>query len=371
MLTIMSEDAAKDSPPEPKQKPKPKIAITMGDPAGIGPEICLIALQNPDILNVCTPLVFGDAGVLVRCADEVMLEPPEHIIPLNEWSANHELFEKPAIIDVGAMEQHEIDHVHAGMSDEASGRASYTYITTAIKAALDGQVQGIATAPINKEALRSAGVQYPGHTEIFAEKFKAERSCMMLTSKPLTCSFVTVHVGYAEVPGLLSVERILEVIELTYEALKKGKGIEQPKLVVCGLNPHAGEGGLFGNKEEEEFIIPAIEQARAKGIEHIEGPLPPDTAFLEPKRKQTDAFICMYHDQGHIPLKALAFDEAINTTLGLSIPRTSVDHGTALDIAWQGKANPNSLFEAITLAAKLAEQDRESEKEETADVEDA
>lgn len=362
----MSEPATDSNPEEnseneskPESKPKPKIAVTMGDPAGIGPEICLIALQNPDVLEVCTPIVFGDAGVLVRCADEVMLEPPEHVIPINEWNENHEFFEKPAIVDVGAMEQHEIDHVHAGMADETSGRASYSYITHAIKAALDGQVQGIATAPINKEAWRSAGVQFPGHTEVFAEKFSAEKSCMMLTSEPLTCSFVTVHVGYAEVPDLLSAERILEVIELTNDALKRAKGIAEPKLVVCGLNPHAGENGLFGNGEEEKFIKPAIEQAKAKGIERIEGPVPPDTAFLEPKRKQTDAFICMYHDQGHIPLKALAFDEAINTTLGLKIPRTSVDHGTALDIAWQGKANPNSLFQAIILAAKLAEQEEE------------
>ena len=332
---------------------KPKIGITMGDPAGIGPEICLIALQNPDVYDVCTPIVFGDAGVLQRCADEVMLEPPGHAIPLAEWKESHELFETPAIVDVGGMEQHDIDHVHAGMADEITGKASYQYIETAIEAALAGQLQGIATAPINKEALRSAGVQYPGHTEIFADKLKAERSCMMLTSPVMTCSFVTVHVGYHEVPGLLSVDRILEVIELTDDAMKKIRG-SAPKIVVCGLNPHAGEGGLFGNKEEEEFIIPAIEKAKEKGIELIEGPLPPDTAFLEPRRKETDAYICMYHDQGHIPLKALAFDEAINTTLGLPIPRTSVDHGTALDIAWQGRANPNSLFEATILAAKMA-----------------
>lgn len=343
----------------------------MGDPAGIGPEICLIALQNPDIHAVCTPFVFGDAGVLRRCANEVMLEPPEHVIPLAEWKANHEIFETPAIVDVGALEQFEIDHVHAGTSDAVTGRAAYAYIEAAIEAALAGQIQGITTAPINKEALRASGVEYPGHTEIFADKLKAERSCMMLTSPPLTCSFVTVHVGYAEVPGLLTIERIVEVIELTNEALKRILG-RDPKLVVCGLNPHAGEHGLFGNREEEEIIIPAIEKAKELGIERIEGPLPPDTAFLEPKRRETDAFICMYHDQGHIPLKALAFDEAINTTLGLPIPRTSVDHGTALDIAWQGKANPNSLFEATILAAKLAKQDDQTdETDETDQSEDA
>jgi 4-hydroxythreonine-4-phosphate dehydrogenase len=175
---------------------------------------------------------------------------------------------------------------------------------------------------------------------------------MMQYSDEITCTFVTVHVGYCKVPGLLTTERILDVIELTAEALTRLRG-RLPKIVVCGLNPHAGEHGLFGDREEERIIIPAIEVARAKGIQ-IEGPLPPDTAFLPWKRKATDAFVCMYHDQGHIPVKALAFDSAVNTTLGLSIVRTSVDHGTACDIAWQGKANPSSLFAAVRLALQLA-----------------
>ena len=200
--------------------------------------------------------------------------------------------------------------------------------------------------------MHAAGHRFPGHTEIFAERMKAPRSCMMLTSPELTCSFATVHVGYHEVPGLLTVQRILDVIELTSDAMRRIRSRE-PKLVVCGLNPHAGENGLFGQREEERFIKPAVDAARAQGLD-IEGPLPPDTAFLPGRRQRTDAFICMYHDQGHIPLKALAFDSAINTTLGLPVIRTSVDHGTAFDIAWQGKANPNSLFEAVLLAAKLS-----------------
>jgi 4-hydroxy-L-threonine phosphate dehydrogenase PdxA len=161
-----------------------------------------------------------------------------------------------------------------------------------------------------------------------------------------------VHVGYHEVPGLLSVRRILDVIELTADAMQRIRG-RVPRLAVCGLNPHAGEHGLFGQREEERLILPAIEAARAQGRE-IEGPLPPDTAFLPRRRQSTDAFICMYHDQGHIPLKALAFDSAINTTLGLPVIRTSVDHGTAFDIAWQGKASHNSLVEAVLLAARLS-----------------
>ena len=189
------------------------------------------------------------------------------------------------------------------------------------------------TGPIHKEALRKSGVQYPGHTEIFEALTKSTRACMMLTSDALTCSFVTTHVGHCEVPRLISAERVLDVIELTDGAMRLIYG-SPGRLVVCGLNPQAGEGGLFGNREEERFIIPAIETARQHGIT-VEGPLPPDTAFLPARRKRTDAFICMYHDQGHIPLKALSFETAVNTTLGLPIVRTSVDHGTALDIAWK------------------------------------
>lgn len=174
----------------------------------------------------------------------------------------------------------------------------------------------------------------------------------MQYSEIITCTFVTVHVGYAEVPKFLSPGRILDVIELTDSAIRKIRG-HQPRLLICGLNPHAGEQGLFGNREEEELILPAIESARAKGI-LIDGPLPPDTAFIPSRRASSDAVICMYHDQGHIPVKALAFDSAVNTTLGLPIIRTSVDHGTAYDIAWKGSASPSSLFAAIKLAVKLA-----------------
>src|SRR5678816_756693 len=180
-----------------------------------------------------------------------------------------------------------------------------------------------------------------------------DSSCMMQYSEEITCTFVTVHIGLREVADALTTERILDVIELSAEALQRIRN-RPAKIVVCGLNPHAGEHGLFGDREEERIIIPAIEQARAKGID-VEGPVPGDTAFLPWKRRSTDVFVCMYHDQGHIPVKALAFDKAVNTTLGLPIIRTSVDHGTALDIAWQGKADPGSLFAAAKLAVLLAE----------------
>jgi 4-hydroxythreonine-4-phosphate dehydrogenase len=226
-------------------------------------------------------------------------------------------------------------------------------VLAAIDAGLAGEVDAVSTGPLNKEAMHAAGHKYPGHTEIFADRMKADRSCMMLTSAELTCAFVTTHVGYDEVPGLLTTARILDVIELAADAMQRIRG-RAPKLIACGLNSHAGENGLFGEREEERIILPALEAARARGIA-VEGPLPPDTAFLPWRRAATDAFICMYHDQGHIPLKALAFDSAINTTLGLPVIRTSVDHGTAFDIAWQGKANANSLFEAVLLAAKLSQ----------------
>jgi 4-phospho-D-threonate 3-dehydrogenase / 4-phospho-D-erythronate 3-dehydrogenase len=310
----------------------PRIAITMGDPAGVGPELCLRALSEPDLLRVCSPIVLGDAAVLRACAERTGL-----------------LFNAAGVQDLGAIG---MDDFEPGKVSPATGRAAFTYVDRAIDAALAGEVAAIATAPLNKEAMHMAGLKFPGHTEIFASRTRAERSCMMQYSEEITCTFVTVHVGYAEVPALLTRERILDVIELTAEGLQRIRG-RAPRIIVCGLNPHAGEHGLFGNREEERIIRPAIDDARARGI-NVDGPVPPDTAFLPWTRRETDAFVCMYHDQGHIPVKALAFDCAVNTTLGLPIIRTSVDHGTALDIAWQGKANPGSLFHAVKLAARLA-----------------
>jgi 4-hydroxythreonine-4-phosphate dehydrogenase len=327
----------------------PLIAVTMGDPAGVGPEICLHLLANTSFLKHCTPVVFGDAAVLARAAQVCRLPRPVQVIQDLAGERALKDLGSAAVLDLPAISA---ESVQPGVVNAATGRAAYTYIDRAIEAAVAGEVQGVATAPIHKEALRAAGIHYPGHTEIFAARTGAERICMMLTSAEITCSFVTTHVGYGEVPSLLRVERVREVIELTAEALRRLRGRE-PRLIVCGLNPHGGEHGLFGEREEERFIIPAVEAARGQGL-LVEGPLPPDTAFLPARRRETDGFVCMYHDQGHIPLKALAFDEAVNITLGLPIIRTSVDHGTALDIAWQGKASPSSLFQAVRLAARLA-----------------
>ncbi|MDF1751383.1 MAG: 4-hydroxythreonine-4-phosphate dehydrogenase PdxA [Verrucomicrobiales bacterium] len=314
-------------------KPKPRIAITMGDPAGVGPEVCLHLMARKDVREFCEPIIYGDLAVLDAVAEKTGLPNVD-------------------LKGVRNFEAIRLNEFEPGTVNSFTGNAGYTYVREAIEAALEGEIEGVATAPLNKEALHAAGIRFPGHTEIFAAKTGTDRFCMLQYSSIISCSFVTTHCGYIEVPTLMTIERIEEVIDLTREAFLRIRK-KEPKMVVLGLNPHSGEHGLFGCKEEEEKIIPAMEICREKGCD-LEGPLPPDTAFLKWRLETTDCFICMYHDQGHIPVKALAFDMAVNTTLGLPFPRTSVDHGTALDIAWQGKANPSSLFEAVKLNAKLA-----------------
>ena len=313
----------------------------MGDPAGVGPEICLKLLHNKDIARICTPIIFGCSSVLEQAATKCNLGKPELIIKgLSEA-------DRPCVLNINTIDLNEFT---IGTANAKSGQAAYSYIEDAINAALSGQVSAVTTAPINKEALYKAGIKFPGHTEIFASKTHTERVCMLQYSSEVRAVFVTTHVSYSEVPSLLTEAHILNTIELGAQAIQRIRGAK-PKILVLGLNPHAGENGLFG-MEEQASIIPAIESARKLGLD-VEGPVSPDTAFLPSKRKETDLFVCMYHDQGHIPLKALCFDEAVNTTLGLPIIRTSVDHGTALDIAGLGQANPSSLFEAVKLAVKF------------------
>jgi 4-phospho-D-threonate 3-dehydrogenase / 4-phospho-D-erythronate 3-dehydrogenase len=319
-----------------------RIAVTMGDPAGVGPEVCLHLLADAEIATTCTPVIFGDADVLRRVAEIAGMPFTSPVIH------NIEDAKEPCVLDLRHIDA---ASVIPGKVDARCGEAAFRYVMAAIDAGIAGQVAAVTTGPLNKEALHAAGHHYPGHTEIFAERLGAEHSCMMQYSEKITCTFVTVHVGYHEVPSLITTERILEVIQLTHDALLRIRG-RAPKLLVCGLNPHAGEHGLFGQREEERFIIPAIEQGRELGFD-LTGPAPPDTAFTPAALKKHDAVVCMYHDQGHIPVKMIAFDSAVNTTLGLRVPRTSVDHGTAFDIAWQGHANPGSMFAAVRLAARL------------------
>ena len=276
----------------------PKIAVTMGDPAGVGPEVCLRLLQDEAIARLCTPIVFGSAAVLEQAAVQCCVAKPGKVV------AGLSEADSPCVLDIGAIG---LDDFKTGAVNAATGRAAFTYIEDAINAALSGQIAAVTTAPINKVALHAADIPFPGHTEIFAAKTHAPRYCMLQYSSEVRAVFVTTHVGYAEVPGLLTKAAILDTIELGAQAMRRIRG-GGPRIVVLGLNPHAGENGLFG-REEQVAIIPAIESARKLGL-NVEGPVPPDTAFLPAKRRETDLFVCMYHDQGHIPLKALCFDEA-------------------------------------------------------------
>jgi 4-hydroxythreonine-4-phosphate dehydrogenase len=337
---------------------RPVLGLTMGDPAGIGPELCLRALTEPAVLETCIPVLFGDVGVLERVERSSITDGKAlawQKLSLAEFE-NSDPITQPTIVDCAAIDS---ATVQPGRVSAACGRAGYVYIEQSIQAALRGQIAGVVTAPIHKEALHLAGVPHPGHTEIFTALTQSKRSCMMLRSEVITVSMVTTHIGYHEVPQKLSVERVLNVIELTAEAMNWMLR-RAPRIGVCGLNPHAGEHGLFGQREEENFVEPAIAEARKRGIDAA-GPLVPDAAFTPNQRQRFDAIVTLYHDQGHIPFKMLAFDTGVNITLGLPIIRTSVDHGTAFDIAWQGKADPQSLFSAIRVATELAKGKNERE----------
>tara|TARA_B100001059_G_scaffold155604_1_gene155201 strand:- start:13016 stop:13942 length:927 start_codon:yes stop_codon:yes gene_type:complete len=304
--------------------PNPLI-ITQGDPAGIGPELVIKLLANPPCPNL---KVIGCGNHLSRIASQLQLP----------FSDDH-------LIDLPLSES-----IKMGEISPVAGEHSFACLEAAVEGAMDGTFSGVITNPIHKEAWYRAGKFYPGHTEYLVEKTSSPDHAMMLTSDEITCSLVTTHVSLASVPELLEEKRMLEVITLTHKAISTIRG-QPARLAMPGLNPHAGEGGLFGS-EEIELIIPVLEKARSRGI-NIVGPLSPDTAFLPAIRQDIDAYICLYHDQGLIPLKTLAFDLGVNVTLGLPIVRTSVDHGTAFDIAGQGIASVSSLIEATKLAQKL------------------
>lgn len=323
----------------------------MGDPAGVGPELCLEALATFAQDVAITPIVVGDRAVLEQVSQFRGMLPPETpvwTVAQFEEAASEQVPSEGLIVDLKGLGG---ETVSAGVVSAATGRAAYSYLDAAIGWAMQGRVDGIATAPLHKEALAAAGISEPGHTQILAAKTGVSRYCMLLTSPQITCGLVTTHIGLNEVASSLTVGNVLDTMELTHAVMSKLRG-RRPILAVCGLNPHAGEGGLFGNREEEEIIVPAMDEAIRRGINVI-GPLPADTAFLPSIRYGVDAYICMYHDQGLIPLKTLAFDEAVNVTVGLPIVRTSVDHGTALDIAWRGQVQTTSMMNAVRLAATL------------------
>lgn len=325
---------------------KPIIALTMGDPAGIGPELCLRMLVDKQVRSYCTPVIFGDSGILQRIAPLVGLPFPKEVIPFAQWQSTK--IKDPSLV---AIECPDLGSVAPGRLSPACGAAAYRCLEVAIQEAMAERVNAIVTAPLNKESLHLAGIPHPGHTEILGTLTGAPQPVMMLSSEKITASLVTTHTSLASVPGKLTTESILNTIRLTADTMQRLRR-RAPKLVVCALNPHAGEHGLFGD-EEERIIAPAIESARREGLD-IEGPLPPDTAFLPERQSKTSAYICMYHDQGLIPFKMLAFDTGVNITLGLPITRTSPDHGTAFDLAWRGLAKPDSMRQAVLYAVQLS-----------------
>ena len=324
----------------------------MGDPAGIGPEICLRLLAESRVLECCVPVVFGNAEVMDRVARRCRLPRPDRVA--TEGRGPLDLSESsPAVVDLGELEAYRI---RPGRVQALCGRAAFRYLEAATARTLNSEFAALATGPINKQALQAAGIPFSGHTDYLAAATGSPAVYMMLASDELRVSMVTGHVGVDRVSRELTAARVLEAIRLTRDAVVNLRG-EMPRLAVSGLNPHAGEGGLFGSGEEEDVIRPAVEAARREGME-VDGPLPADTLFVPSVRSRYQAVVTMYHDQGHVPFKMISFDRGIHMTLGLPLVRTSVAHGTAFDIAWTGRANPQSLIQAVLWAGRLAERKR-------------
>ena len=326
---------------------RPLVGITMGDPVGIGPEIVLKALDDAAVYEICRPLVFGDPPWLRTVAEN--LGSP---LRLNLVTAPDEGIYCPGSVDIVTVSNLSPGTIKWGEPTVQTGRAMVDYILRAVDEAMAGALDAVVTCPINKKAMASAGFDFPGHTEMIARRTGVSNVGMMLAGENLRVVLVTIHVPITRVPALLSEARILETILLTDRSLKDRFGITRPRLAVAALNPHAGEEGMFGD-EEEVVIAPAISRAEVSGV-LVTGPHPPDTVFYQAARGMFDAVICMYHDQGLIPFKLLHFEDGVNTTLGLPIIRTSVDHGTAYDIAGTGRADPGSLKAAIYMAAAQA-----------------
>ena len=318
-----------------------RYCLTMGDPSGVGPELILKAFREGGLGGEF--LVVGDLGVLRVCNEALRFGAP-----LRKIGGRDDI--EPGCInvfDLGILSGAEVE---VGRVSRESGNAALRYVEAATRRALEGSCNAVVTLPMNKEAARLSDPGFSGHTELIAGMCRTDRYAMMLASERLTVVHVSTHVSLAEAVRRVRAERIYEVIRLAAETLSRF--LETPRIAVAGLNPHAGEHGAFGSEEERE-ILPAVQRARAAGVD-ASGPEPPDTVFLKASRGGFDAVVCMYHDQGHIPLKLLDFEGGVNVTLGLPIVRTSVDHGTAFDIAWKGIASTRSLIAAVAYAGKLA-----------------
>lgn len=332
-----------------------RIGVSIGDPAGVGPELALRAASRIAELPRVELSLIGSHALLTRVAAALGLPlPTEQRVEL--WQQDRGGREEVSSVVTLSIGNLAADRVRPGIWTPETGAASCEWVRFATAAAKSKRLDAIVTGPIQKEAWHAAGISYPGHTELLADFCHQKHVRMMLTSEELSCVLVTVHIPLADVPERLTEQDVLESIRLGCAALRPktlARHGRPPRVTVCGLNPHAGEHGLLSHWEEERIITPAIRRAQQAGID-VTGPLSPDTAFVPARRRMTDVYICMYHDQGLIPLKALAFDEAVNVTLGLPIVRTSVDHGTAMDIAWTGQASESSLMQAIRIASELA-----------------
>lgn len=323
------------------------IGITMGDPSGVGPEIIVKSLNNEELYNRSHPIVIGDSKRLLEVIKILNLN-----LEVKSISENDD-FETTKFGEIKCLDLNLLpDNIEFGQINLTSGDAAFKYLSKAINLANSKRLDAICTAPLNKEAMQKAGHLYPGHTEILADLTNTDNYAMMLSSPKLKVIHVTTHVGLIEAINQIKPERVFDVIKMADVTLKNS-GIENPKIGVCGINPHAGENGLFGNGEEEEKIDPAIKQAKDLNI-NVEGPLPADTLFFRAQRGDFDIVIAMYHDQGHGPIKVLGLEAGVNITVGLPIIRTSVDHGTAFDIAGKGIVDERSMNEALNQAILLA-----------------
>lgn len=339
-------------------KPKIKIAITMGDPAGVGPEIIVKALSHVEVYQQCIPIVIGDHAALADAVKFCNL--PMELREISDVSEGKGEFGNIDFINMNKLQPGGWEYKK---NSAKCGEASFQYVVYAIKQALEGKVHAVVTAPINKESINMAGYHYSGHTEIFAEYTDTKDYAMLLASRTLHVIHVSTHCSLREACDRVKKDRVLKVIRLAQLGMQQ-LGYSKPKIGVSGLNPHCSENGLFGTEEERE-IIPAIEEARREGIE-VTGPEAPDTVFVKCQAGQYDIVVAMYHDQGHIPLKLSGFKynlqankyesvSGINCTIGLPIVRTSVDHGTAFGKAGEGRANEESMLDAVFAGVKMAE----------------
>ena len=324
----------------------PIIGITMGDPTGIGPEIIVRALSTEEVFRVCRPVVFGDRGVLSRAIRILNLSATQEAvdrIPQDGYV--------PGKIFLFPLTQLEVASLRFGQPDQACGEAMVRYVGEAVTRAKNRELDAITTCPINKKAMNEAGYPFPGHTELLAHLTGAASVAMMFVGSKWRIVLVTIHLPLKDVSRGVRKDRILSILRLTEEGMRKYFAIPRPKIAVLGLNPHCGEEGLLGDEEKKE-ILPAIAEAKLLGM-GAEGPFPADSFFNGSGSHAFDAVVAMYHDQGLIPVKMLSFKEAVNVTLGLPFIRTSVDHGTAYDIAGKGLADPTNLVKAILTAANL------------------